>query len=375
MFLQSLRNRQQTTDAPAQPLYKKSQNIRRAKPPMSPAQHFGQTQTAILSRLDILKRPYRPTPWLFNAHAQLIFLGLQKQRGTMRYDHTEQLRTSDGGTVGLFWMGYQQPATTPTIVMLHTITGTPQSMHGLIADLQQQTGWRVVLCLRRGHADLALTAPTINLLGSTADLQQQLDVIQQRCPDSALYAVGSSAGSGLLVRYLGEAAEHSTFTAAFAYCPGYNTDEAFGRSHPFYSRLMAKKLVQKFITRHAAQLSQLSTLTALQNSKDLAEFQANSYELAGYSSYAAYSAASNPMHVFERIQTPLMVLNAEDDPICHIDNRQPYLKLMQQMPNVSLVTTARGSHCAHYEGWRATSWATRLMAEYFLAVHRDLNSV
>lgn len=367
MLLKSLRRRQQPC--------KKNQNARRSTSPSGTSPHFGKMQTTILSTLDILKRPYRPTPWLLNAHAQLIFLGFQKQRGTMRYDHTEQLRTSDGGTVGLFWMGYQQPATTPTIVVLHTITGTPQSMHGLIADLQQQTGWRVVLCLRRGHADLALTAPTINLLGSTADLQQQLDVIQQRFPDSALYAVGSSAGSGLLVRYLGEAAEHSTFTAAFAYCPGYNTDEAFGRSHPFYSRLMAKKLVQKFITRHEPALAHLSTLSALKNSKDLAEFQTNSYELAGYSSYADYSAASNPMQVFERIQTPLMVLNAEDDPICHIDNRQPYLELMQHMPNVSLVTTARGSHCAHYEGWRATSWATRLMAEYFLAVHRNLNSV
>lgn len=367
MLLKSLRRTQH--------LCQKNQNAIRSTSPSGTSPHFGQTHAAILSTLDILKRPYRPTPWLLNAHAQLIFLGLQKQRGTMRYDHTEQLRTSDGGTVALFWMGYTEPADTPTIVVLHTITGTPQSMHALLDDLRRHTGWRVVLCLRRGHADLALTAPKIHLLGSTADLQQQLNVIQQRFPDSALYAVGSSAGSGLLVRYLGETAEKSRFKAAFAYCPGYNTDEAFGRSHPFYSRLMTKKLVQKFITRHVAQLSQLSTLTALQNSKNLAEFQANSYELAGYSSYADYSAASNPMQVFERIQTPLMVLNAEDDPICHIDNREPYLKLMQQMPNVSLVTTARGSHCAHYEGWRATSWATRLMAEYFLVMHRDLNSV
>ncbi|RSR59557.1 alpha/beta hydrolase, partial [Acinetobacter baumannii] len=26
-------------------------------------------------------------------------------------------------------------------------------------------------------------------------------------------------------------------------------------------------------------------------------------------------------------------------------------------------------HCAFYEGWRSTSWAARLMADYFLIEH------
>ncbi|MEC7118690.1 MAG: alpha/beta fold hydrolase [Pseudomonadota bacterium] len=329
----------------------------------------------IAQQMTILTRPYRPTPWLFNAHLQLLFLGLQKKNTqTLHYDRIEQLSMHDGGTTALYWMGAGLPDHTPTLVILHTITATPSSMHPLIQDLHHHTGWRIVLCLRRGHADLKLTTPKISLFGSTSDLHEQLEAIQRYVPQSPLYGLGSSAGSGLLVRYLGETAEQSKFKAAFAYCPGYNIDEAFAKAHPIYSRLMTKKLIEKFIEPHLSQLNQLTSLPQLKTAKTLLDFHDQSYELAGYQSYTDYSAAHNPMRVFKQIQTPLMVLNAEDDPICKIENAEPYVDLIQQMSNVIFVTTTHGSHCAHYEGWHPESWATRLMADFFLTSHQQLHS-
>lgn len=68
------------------------------------------------------------------------------------------------------------------------------------------------------------------LFGSTSDLKEQLNHIQSLFPASDLYAVGSSAGTGLLVRYLGEQGEDTPFKAAFAMCPGYNTEIGFKMS-------------------------------------------------------------------------------------------------------------------------------------------------
>jgi predicted alpha/beta-fold hydrolase len=330
----------------------------------------------IVAALPQLHRPFRPTPWLFNAHAQLIFHGLRKkgQQAGPHYDHYERLTMSDGGHTALVWKAYGLPATTPTIVVLHTITGSPASMAELVCDLNAGTGWRVVLCLRRGHADLPLTTPRLNILGSTDDLREQLAVIRGGFPQSPLYAVGSSAGSGLLARYLGEEGGATPFKAAFAYCPGYDTDIGFDLAHPFYSRMMAKKLVRQFITPNLARVGHLPTAARLQDAADLADFHRHIYELAGYGSYEDYSQASNPMRVFNDIRTPLMILNAEDDPVCRIDNLGPYLDQMRQMPEVILVTTGKGSHCAHYEGWSARSWSARLMSTYFLAM-QDLLAV
>ena len=325
----------------------------------------------IVKRIHQLNEKYRPTPWLTNTHFHMLFFDLVKKKTiNFKYDRTELLTMSDGGQTALVWAGYHLPPQVPTVVVMHTITGTPESMSELVQDIQQHTGWRVVLCLRRGHAELPLTVPKINILGSTDDLREQLAVIQQQFPQSALYAIGSSAGSGLLIRYLGEEGSQSKIKAAFAYCPGYNTDEAFSKAHQVYSRLMVKRLIKQFVAPHLDKLTHLSTLQALQHAQDLAAFQANIYELAGFSSYEAYSEASNPMRVFKDITVPLMVLNAEDDLLCRIENVYPYLDDIQHMPNVVLVTTPKGSHCAYYEGWGATSWSGRLMANYLKTVHQ-----
>jgi len=325
----------------------------------------------IVSSLPQLHENFTPTPWLFNPHAQLIFhsmrknLHRQKRVTAALYDHQDALTMADGGCTALLWSGYALPPTTPIIVVLHTITGSPDSMAELVHNLRGVTGWRIVLCLRRGHADLPLLTPRLNILGCTDDLREQLDVIRARFPESPLYAVGSSAGSGLLVRYLGEEGDASPFRAAFAYCPGYDTDSGFDQVRPFYSRVMAKKLVRQFILPNLASIGHLPTASRLQTAADLATFHRDLYQLAGHDSYAAYDQASNPMHVFKRVSTPLMLLNAEDDPVCRFENLTPWLEAMRRMPNVILITTAEGSHCAHYEGWSARSWSARLMGQYF----------
>ena len=76
------------------------------------------------------------------------------------------------------------------------------------------------------------------------------------------------------------------------------------------------------------------------------------------------------MCVFEQVKIPVMVLNAEDDPICHIQNFEPYKEVIQNMPNIVVVTTKKGSHCGFYEGMGQTqSWASRLMSAYLQAQH------
>jgi len=331
--------------------------------------HDNPRSRAILEALPRLRRPYRPTPWLFNTHLQLVFLNSRKKTDSLPYDRIQPLVMADGGQTELHWLGFHLPSQTPTIVVLHTITGSPASMQELVRDLHECTGWRVVLCLRRGHAHLPLATPKLNILGCTQDLREQLAAIRAQFPDSVLYGVGSSAGSGLLVRYLGEEGENALFRAAFAYCPGYNTDNAFTKAHPFYSRLMAKKLSKQFIRPHAYRLAHLPTVRTLRAARNLAEFHDHIYELAGFDTLAEYTAASNPMRVFTAITKPVMILNSEDDPVCRFENIAPYREAMARMPNVILVTTAQGSHCAHYEGWSPRSWAGRLMGEYFLSVH------
>ncbi len=322
----------------------------------------------LIDRLPQLKQKYRPTPWLSNAHAHILYFDLIKKKTIkLKYDALEQLTMSDGGITGIAWYGLNLPATTPTIILLHTIAGSPETMCELVRDLHQHTGWRVALCLRRGHADLPMPVPKINLFGSTQDLKEQLGYIQKKFPYSELYGVGSSAGTGLLVRHLGEEGENTPLKAAFALCPGYNTETGFAYVHPFYSKFLAKKLLERFIHPYKETWKSIPSWEQLLVVENLADFEKLYFQLAGYEDYESYCKATNPIYVFENIKIPLMILNAEDDPVCHINNLHPYKEKIQAMPNIIVVTTKKGSHCGFYQGLTKTeSWATRLMAQYLI---------
>ena len=322
----------------------------------------------VLKQLPQLQQKYRPTPWLSNTHLHLLYFDLiKKRRVQLKYECVNQLEMSDGGVTGIAWLGLNLPETIPTIVIMHTITGTPESMRELVRDLHHYTGWRIALCLRRGHAGLPMPVAKINLFGSTDDLREQLIYIQEKFPQSDLYGLGSSAGTGLLVRYLGEVGLNTPFKAAFALCPGYDTAAGFQHVHPFYSKMMTQKLMQNFVEPYRDTWKNTQTLSEVLKTKTLLDFEQAYFEMAGYSNYAEYNQATNPIYVFQNVKIPLLILNAEDDPVCHIKNLEPYKKVIQNMPNIAVVTTKKGSHCGFYEGILTThSWASKLAADFFI---------
>ena len=65
-----------------------------------------------------------------------------------------------------------------------------------------------------------------------------------------------------------------------------------------------------------------------------------------------------------------MILNAEDDPVCHIRNFDPYIDRVREMEHVMVVTTKKGSHCGFYEGIRKPeAWSNKLMADFLKLQH------
>ncbi|HUR41473.1 MAG TPA: alpha/beta fold hydrolase [Verrucomicrobiae bacterium] len=337
----------------------------------APQLHLGNSDftRALLPRLPQLHQPYRPTPWLPNAHFQLLWLLLREALAPpLRYEQTEVLRMRDGGTTALDWLGLDRAPSAPTIVLLHSITGDAQSLRLIVRDLNRATGWRIVVCTRRGHGALELTAPVLNTMGCTDDLREQLARIRERFPESPLYGVGVSAGSGLLVRYLGEEGARSLLRAGVAYCPAYDISVAWGRVPATYSQAMARRLKRHFLEPHAQVFGHLKTYEACLATRDLAEFHSHFYEIAGCANMDAYLARSNPVLVFDKVAVPVMILNADDDPVCVEQNVSDHVDAVRRVPNALLVRTARGSHCAFFEGWGARSWAHRLIAGYLVAV-------
>jgi predicted alpha/beta-fold hydrolase len=329
----------------------------------------------ILAGCPALGRRFWPTPWCFNSHLQLALMSYREEHAPpLVFDRTDLLQLPDGGTVSLEWLGIERAAAgTPVLVVLPTLCGDGQSLRGFAREMRVRLGWSVVVLNRRGHGTLPLTAPRINIFGSTSDLRAQLRRIREQAPSSPLYAVGLSAGSGLLVRYLGEEGRRALVTAGVALCPGYDTTRAFTRVHRTYDRYLVRLMREYFLERHQAALRPIAGYADTLASRSIAEFQERGFRLFGYASAAEYHRHTNPMEVTLGIRVPLLVLNAADDPVCVVENVREHLDLVDAVPETLIALTARGSHGAFFEGvLRPKSWACRVMAEYLTAVHASL---
>jgi predicted alpha/beta-fold hydrolase len=135
--------------------------------------------------------------------------------------------------------------------------------------------------------------------------------------------------------------------------------------------MMTKKLFKYFIHPYQNTWNQLSSIEKVLATTSLEEFEKEYFEMAGFEDYQSYCQAINPIYVFENVKIPLMILNAEDDPVCSIKNLEPYKETIQQMSNIAVITTKKGSHCGFYEGWKSTSWAAKLISNYFLVEHKQ----
>ena len=76
------------------------------------------------------------------------------------------------------------------------------------------------------------------------------------------------------------------------------------------------------------------------------------------------------MRVVKHIQNPCLFINAEDDPLCVLENVYEGLTLFKEIAGVSgaiIVTTKTGSHCSFLHGmpWTMDAWTERTAGEFF----------
>lgn len=324
----------------------------------------------ILQACPSLRVGCRPPRWARNGHAQAaLSLLLDDRAPKTAWDLEERLTMADGGTVSLQWNGLEEDEDKPVLVVLHTVCGSGHSLRRFIDSMRRRLGWVVVACNRRGHAELPLTARRINTMGSVHDLDEQLDRICERRPSSPLYGVGKSAGSGLLVRYLGEKRDASRFVAAVAEGPAYDIPNGLRHTHRGYDAYLTRKMIRFFLERNRETLRDLDGFERCAEARTMVEFHERLYPLAGFETREAYELASDPMRVAGDMTTPVLVLNAADDPVCSPINVHRHSSEMQKLQRTMTALTRYGGHCGFYEGWDPeSSWSDRAIAEYLTAV-------
>jgi len=165
----------------------------------------------------LFARRFVPTPWMTNGHVQTVFTSVSNALAAfpeVRYVREEVL-LPDGGCITLDWNEGPWEPTTPTLVLLHGLTGGSQE--GYIkstVDAAMRSGVRSVVFNARGCAGSRLRTSQIFCAAYTDDLRHALAKIRAAVPDSPLVAAGFSLGSNILVKYLGEEGDRTPLLGA-----------------------------------------------------------------------------------------------------------------------------------------------------------------
>jgi uncharacterized protein len=234
-------------------------------------------------------------------------------------------------------------------------------------------GFNVVRLNQRNCGGTERLTETLYHSGLSCDIRAVvLELIERdRLPE--IFAAGFSMGGNLVLKMAGELADAAPgeVRGFAAVAPSFDlaacADALELPKNFLYERHFVKRLKRRM--RHKARLFPkqfASGLNAqLARVRSVREFDNRiTARFCGFRDAADYYAQSSAMRVIGAIRKPTLIVTAEDDPVV------PFAmfanEALRQNPNISLVVTRRGGHCAFIsqESGERRFWAEGRVVEF-----------
>lgn len=268
----------------------------------------------------------------------------------------------------------ENPREHPTIVLLHGLEGSSQSDYMLgTAEKAWVAGFNVVRLNQRNCGGTERLTESLYHSGLSCDIRAViLELIgRDRLPE--IFAAGFSMGGNLVLKMAGEFAdaaprEVSGFVAVapsfdLAACAAeIELPKNFLYERHFVTRLKRRMRYKAglFPERYANGLNgDLARVSSVREFDDRITAR-----FCGFRDAADYYAQSSAMRVVGAIRKPTLIVTAEDDPVV------PFAMFANEElrgnPNISLVATRRGGHCAFIsqESGEGRFWAEARVVEF-----------
>ncbi|XP_009414628.2 embryogenesis-associated protein EMB8 isoform X1 [Musa acuminata AAA Group] len=362
----------------------------------------------VVSMCRILHGRYLVTPWLASPHLQTVFLSFFGRPPSVVY-RRQLFSVQDGGTVALDWLLASDVAggasdtdkvisrddTTPIVVVVPGLTSDSFSSYVKhAAYTMAKHGWNVVVSNHRGLGGISITSDCFYNAGWTEDLREVVNYLHYEYWRAPLFAVGTSIGANVLVKYLGEDGENTPIAGAVSVCSPWDLVVC--------DRFISRKLVQRFYDKaltiglkgyaqlHQPILTRLANWEGIRKSCSVRDFDSHAtchvgkFEVFPLATFWTLFLSYTVSCMFQTVDTyyrccssvsfignvavPLLCISSLDDPVCTRE-AIPWDECRANQ-NIVLATTAHGGHLAYFEGLTAHSlWWVGAVREFLNVLH------
>jgi uncharacterized protein len=303
--------------------------------------------------------------YLFNGHLQTIVPSALRKVHGLTYER-ERLELTDGDFLDLDWV---DGGSRRLVVITHGLEGdsTRPYVRGT-AKLFSQNGWDVLAWNCRSCSGEMNRAFRLYNHGEIGDIDAVIRQALRTRPYEEIALVGYSMGGNITLKYLGvqgkEAPDAISRAAVFS-APADLRSSAMKldvASNSFYKKRFLSKLSQKVRLKAEQYPGRLdvSRLATVRVWRDFDE--AFSAALGGYRDADDFYEQASAVHFMPTIQIPILLVNAQNDPI--LTPECTPVELALRYPNLFLEIPRTGGHVGFMVAGDEFSWAERRALEF-----------
>ncbi|SFC70149.1 hypothetical protein SAMN05421780_108144 [Flexibacter flexilis DSM 6793] len=312
---------------------------------------------------------YRPPAWLRlgGGHLQTILPALYRKVEGIDY-HRERLWLPDEDFLDLDWLRHPA-ATSPRLAILsHGLEGDSHRPYLMgMAKHLYNCGYDVLAWNFRSCSGEMNLQKRFYHSGATEDLRFLVNWVNEKQQYQQIDLVGFSLGGNLTLKYLGEETPPPIIGKSVVFSVPTDLGGASERISTGFSKVYSDRfmrtLTQK-IRLKAAKVPEidLAPLALLKTLKDFDDVY--TAPLHGFGTAANYYASCSANRFIADIQTPTLIVNAQNDPFL---SAACYPKhLTQKHEFVTLETPEQGGHCGFTQTGLHDVYWSELRCESFL---------
>jgi uncharacterized protein len=342
-------------------------------------------QAAEINIVESHAAEFQPRRFLINGHLQTIMGNYLPRVNDLPAPEAQLVEVSPATESQIasqvlchcHWQPEDVRAARPTAIIVHGLEGSSNSQY-VVGNSSKlwRAGCNIIRMNMRNCGGTEALSPTLYHSGLSNDVLAVMKFFVAQHGLLSISLIGYSMGGNLVLKLAGElgAGAPSELHSVIGVSPALDLGPSADALHRPQNRVYEMKFLRALLSRYRRKVSLFphvydpNVAIGIRSLRELDDRITALYSgFAGADDYYYRAAAAR---VVDRIAVPTLVLHALDDPFVRITDES--CSKLEANPNIRLITTHHGGHCAFlaqpdadsgYDGY----WAEHTLLRFLLA--------